>query len=75
MPQKPLVLDAPVPERRALTTEALQAEILEKLTYFIGKDPIVARPHDWLKATIYAVRDRIIDQWMESRSSSLMLTF
>jgi len=66
MPQKPLVLDAPVPEKRALTTEALQDEILEKLTYFIGKDPIVARPHDWLKATIYAVRDRIIDQWMES---------
>jgi len=66
MPQKPLVLDAPVPAKRALTTEALQAEILEKLTYFIGKDPIVARPHDWLKATIYAVRDRVIDQWMES---------
>jgi len=66
MQQKPIVLDAPTPERRALTTEALQAEILEKLIYFIGKDPIVARPHDWLKATIYAVRDRIIDQWMES---------
>jgi starch phosphorylase len=66
MAQKPLVLDAPVPEKRALTTEAMQAEILEKLTYFIGKDPIVARPHDWLKATIYAVRDRMIDQWMES---------
>ncbi len=66
MQQKPLVLDAPTPARRALTTEALQAEILEKLTYFVGKDPIVARPHDWLKATIYAVRDRIIDQWMES---------
>ena len=66
MPQKPLVLDAPVPERRALTTEALQSEILEKLTYSVGKDPIVARPHDWLKATILTVRDRIIDQWMES---------
>jgi starch phosphorylase len=66
MPQKPLVLDAPVPAKRALTTEALQAEILEKLTYSIGKDPIVARPHDWLKATILAVRDRIIDEWMES---------
>lgn len=66
MQQKPIVLDAPTPARRALTAEALQAEILEKLTYFIGKDPIVARPHDWLKATIYAVRDRIIDQWMES---------
>lgn len=66
MPQRPLVLDAPVPERRALDTEALQSEILEKLTYSVGKDPIVARPHDWLKATILAVRDRIIDQWMES---------
>lgn len=66
MPQSPLVLDAPVPERRALSVEAIQAEILEKLTYSIGKDPIVARPHDWLKATILAVRDRIIDQWMES---------
>ncbi len=66
MQQKPIVLDAPTPARRALTTEALQAEILEKLIYFIGKDPIVARPHDWLKATIYAVRDRVIDQWMES---------
>ncbi len=66
MPQKPLVLDAPVPEKRALTVEALQAEILEKLTYSIGKDAIVARPHDWLKATILTIRDRVIDQWMES---------
>ena len=66
MPQKPIVLDAPTPEPRARTAEALQAEILEKLTYSVGKDPIVARPHDWLTATILAVRDRIIDLWMES---------
>ncbi|WP_417309957.1 glycogen/starch/alpha-glucan phosphorylase [Devosia sp.] len=66
MAHKPIVLDAPIPEPRALDAEALQAEILEKLTYSVGKDPIVARPHDWLKATILAVRDRIIDQWMES---------
>jgi starch phosphorylase len=66
MPQKPIVLDAPTPQPRALTVESLQSEILEKLTYAIGKDPIVARPHDWLRATILAVRDRIIDQWMES---------
>ena len=66
MPQKPIVYDAPTPEPRATTVEALQAEILEKLTYWIGKDPIVARPHDWLAATIYAVRDRIMDRWMES---------
>jgi starch phosphorylase len=66
MSQMPIVLDAPKPEPRVRTAEALQDEILEKLTYSVGKDPIVARPHDWLKATILAVRDNIIDQWMES---------
>ncbi len=66
MPQMPIVLDAPTPEKRGRTAEALQAEILEKLTYSVGKDPIVARPHDWLRATILAIRDRIIDHWFES---------
>ena len=42
------------------------ARILEKLTYSIGKDAIVAKPHDWLAATILALRDRIIDRWMQS---------
>src|SRR5262245_310401 len=42
------------------------AEILRKLTYEIGKDPIVARNHDWLVATILAVRDHVIDRWMAS---------
>jgi starch phosphorylase len=42
------------------------AEILRKLTYEIGKDPIVARNHDWLTATILAVRDHVIDRWMAS---------
>jgi len=66
MPQKPIVYDAPTPEPRASTVEAIQAEILERLIYSVGKDPIVARPHDWLRATILAVRDRIMDRWMES---------
>src|SRR5690349_216238 len=66
MPQQPIVFDAPKPEPRAHTTEALANEILERLTYSVGKDPIVARSYDWLNATILAVRDRIIDQWMES---------
>lgn len=66
MPQKPIVYDAPTPEPRATSVEAIQAEILERLIYSVGKDPIVARPHDWLRATILAVRDRIMDRWMES---------
>src|ERR1700754_564941 len=66
MAPKPIVYDAPTPEPRALTALALRTEILEKLTYTVGKDPIVARPYDWLTATIYAIRDRVIDHWMES---------
>ncbi len=70
MTQKPIVYDAPTPQPRGTSVEAIQAEILEKLTYSIGKDPIVARPHDWLAATIYTVRDRIMDRWMESSRST-----
>ncbi|HTJ56554.1 MAG TPA: glycogen/starch/alpha-glucan phosphorylase [Devosiaceae bacterium] len=66
MPQQPIVFDAPKPEPRGLTADVLANAILERLTYSIGKDPIVARPYDWLNATILAVRDRIIDQWMDS---------
>lgn len=66
MPQQPIVYDAPTPALRATTVEAIQAEILERLIYSVGKDPIVARPHDWLEATILAVRDRVMDRWMES---------
>jgi len=70
MPQQPFAYQAPTPDRRACTKEALKAAILEKLTYSVGKDPLVARPHDWLKATILAVRDRVIDEWMESSRES-----
>ncbi|MCD7060170.1 glycogen/starch/alpha-glucan phosphorylase [Pelagibacterium xiamenense] len=66
MPQKPIVFDAPTPQPRAHDAQSLRNEILEKLTYSVGKDPIVARRTDWLTATILTVRDRIIDQWMES---------
>lgn len=44
----------------------MASEIIERLTYRIGKDVKVAKPHDWLTATILVVRDRIIDKWMES---------
>ena len=54
------------PAPRAADAETIRSEILEKLAYAIGKDPIVAKNHDWLAATILALRDRIIDRWMES---------
>ncbi|MEQ1950793.1 glycogen/starch/alpha-glucan phosphorylase [Mesorhizobium sp. CN2-181] len=46
--------------------KSLAADILNVLRYRVGKDPSVATPHDWLSASIKAVRDRIIDQWIES---------
>src|SRR6185369_15485205 len=58
------------PPRRATDADTLKAEILEKLTYAVGKDPIVAQKHDWLAATILAVRDRAIDRWMDSTRSA-----
>ncbi len=65
MPQQPINYASPL-DSNAITVAALQAEILKRLIYSIGKDPIVARPHDWLAATILAVRDRVMDRWMEA---------
>ncbi len=56
----------PSPAPRSSKPEILAEEIIERLTYRIGKDAKVAKPHDWLTATILVVRDRIIDNWMES---------
>jgi starch phosphorylase len=54
------------PQPRKIDAASLRAEIVDKLAYAIGKDPIVAREHDWLAATILVVRDRVIDHWMRS---------
>ena len=43
---------------------ALQAAILQKLTYHVGKRRSVATDRDWLIATAIAVRDRIVDRWV-----------
>lgn len=58
--------DLPSPAPRVSNPDVLAAEIIEQLTYNIGKDAKVAKPHDWLTASILVVRDRIIDHWMES---------
>ncbi len=59
-------MNAIEPQPRRSDPDSLKAEIVDKLAYAIGKDPIVAQPHDWLAATILVVRDRAIDRWMES---------
>lgn len=64
---KPALLS---PSPRVSSPEVLAGEIIETLTYRIGKDAKVAKPHDWLTATILVVRDRIIDRWMQSTRSA-----
>ena len=59
-------VELPFPAPRSSRPEIMAEEIIERLTYRIGKDAQVAKPHDWLTATILVVRDRIIDRWMDS---------
>ena len=45
---------------------ALRRIVVAKLTYSVGRDPIVATDRDWFVATALAVRDRIVERWMPS---------
>jgi starch phosphorylase len=44
----------------------LRRSVVAKLTYAVGKDPIVASDRDWFVATALATRDRMVDRWMGS---------
>ena len=57
---------APRPEPRRNDPETLAQQIVEKLTYSIGRSPSRARKYDWLRATTLVVRDRIMEHWFDS---------
>ncbi|MCP5396025.1 MAG: glycogen/starch/alpha-glucan phosphorylase [Sphingomonadaceae bacterium] len=40
--------------------------IIDALRHRVGKDERAAKPHDWYTATVYALRDKVIDRWMDS---------
>jgi starch phosphorylase len=50
------------------TAEAspLAASILEKLLHHVGTEPNRAQPEDWLLATVLALRNHIVDRWIET---------
>ena len=54
------------PAKTAAPSAAMDAHILDVLHHRVGKDVHSATPHDWFTATVLALRDKIIDQWMES---------
>jgi len=47
-------------------TAEFKKTIEKKLLYVVGKDPSHASIHDWFVATALAVRDRIVDRWVET---------
>ncbi|MCW1381393.1 glycogen/starch/alpha-glucan phosphorylase [Novosphingobium sp. KCTC 2891] len=44
----------------------IDAHIIDVLRHRVGKDERAAKPHDWFTATVLALRDAVIDRWMES---------
>ncbi|MES2495257.1 MAG: glycogen/starch/alpha-glucan phosphorylase [Pseudomonadota bacterium] len=56
----------PKPAQRSTDPSDLAGEIVERLTYRIGKNAAAAKSHDWLAATILVIRDRVIDRWIAS---------
>ncbi|MFE8146758.1 glycogen phosphorylase [Brenneria goodwinii] len=54
-----------------LSVEALKHSIAYKLMFAVGKDPAIATQHDWLNATLLAVRDRMVERWLRSNRAQL----
>ncbi len=64
-PINPIVSRVALPMQDA-DVAALRRGVIAKLTYSVGKDPLVATDRDWFIATALTVRDRIVDCWMPS---------
>ena len=57
-------LDIPMSPRSKAAD--IDVHIIDVLRHRVGKDERAAKPHDWYTATVYTLRDAIIDVWMES---------
>jgi len=54
---------------RDMTTSSLKEEFLKKLKYNLSKDSYSATLNNNFWAMAYAIRDRIIDRWIETQQS------
>jgi len=55
----------------ASNSEALKHSIAYKLMFMLGKDPATANKHEWLNATLFAVRDRLVERLLKSTRAEL----
>ncbi len=55
--------------KRGQDRASLMHSFANRLIYSLGKDPITATHRDWFHTTAYAVRERLIERWMETMRS------
>ncbi|WP_374530344.1 glycogen/starch/alpha-glucan phosphorylase [Novosphingobium sp.] len=55
-----------MPQSRDSRIAETQAKLIDVLRHRVGKDERAAKQHDWFTATVLALRDAVIDRWMES---------
>ena len=53
-------------DRLGQDRESLRRSLSNGLVYSMGKDPITATTRDWFNTTAHAVRERLIERWMET---------
>lgn len=55
--------------KQGMDTESIRRAIADRLTFTIGKDTLTATQLDWLNSVSYAIRDRLIERWMNTMRS------
>ncbi len=56
-------------EKLGVDRASLRRSLANRLTYSLGKDPLTATTRDWFNTTAYAVRERLIERWMDTMRS------
>jgi starch phosphorylase len=44
----------------------IRHDVVERVTYMVGKNPAKATGRDWLNAAAYVARDHMVDNWMKT---------
>ena len=44
----------------------IKHDVVERITYQVGKNPATATGRDWFNAAAYVVRDHMVDHWMKT---------
>ena len=63
---KKLKESTPAPVNICSDNVAIRHDVVERVTYRVGKNPAMATSRDWFNATAYVLRDHMVDQWMRT---------